>query len=162
MAKRQLLCCACKLAADIARQAPQLLLERTGVAPADSSSTRLMDVCAATTAVRATAGARSSAGQAAGGSTAGTSCRAATGCQLAVQLRLLLLSLGRRKLERSSSGQELLEAAEDALAALEQVVCGRSTCSASLCAGEAALLSLASNRHPAAYTAVAKHRSLEN
>jgi hypothetical protein len=43
---------------------------------------------------------------------------------VAWQLHALVLSLRGRKLERSSSGQELLDAAEDALAAVEQVFAG--------------------------------------
>jgi hypothetical protein len=58
------------------------------------------------------------------GSRIGSAGLSAVGCQLAELLRALLRSIRGRKLERSSSGQELLEAAEDALAAVEQVLTG--------------------------------------
>jgi hypothetical protein len=97
MAKRQLLRCACMSAAEIAKHAPQLLLKAYQSEVTGSNS-------------------RSSSSSS---SSSSSTCTTPLGQQLASALRALLCSLRGRKLERSSSGQELLEAAEDALAAVE-------------------------------------------
>jgi hypothetical protein len=115
MTKRQLVLCACKLVGDIARQAPQLLLETPNLtASSNSSSSSSSSVFAAAGPAEIGCSNRCSA--------AGSSSSLPIGQQLPAVLHALLGALRGRNLERSSSGQELFDAAEDALAAVEQTM----------------------------------------
>lgn len=91
--QKPLLVCTCNLVSDIAKAAPQLLLEVTGPAPIGNSNKNSNLIHAQ---------------------------------QLAAALAAFVGGLTRSTLARSSScRKELLRAAEDALAAVEQVVAGR-------------------------------------
>lgn len=93
IAKRQLVRVASQLAGDLAVLAPQELLKPASGISAPGSSSR---------------GCRGAAG-----------CNGSVGQVLAGCLRAVRAGLRGRKLERSSSGQELLEAVEDALTAIQ-------------------------------------------